>query len=162
MQGHSNWKQLKRGPLEHEELLQEMFGGIVVDGSSACAPGEAFERTEEEGLAAEEQQGDDSETYASPHTSAYVSKRSLLNHGNGSSTSPLKKSKNQMVKLKDRKWRPEGGEWEPIKIPLRNVAYVPKSSRNYSLLTRSRPPSYRQAIGFLNWARNCNRDTKRC
>jgi hypothetical protein len=99
MQGHSNWKQLKRGPLEHEELLQEMFRGIVVDGSSACAPGEAFERTEEEGLAAEEQQGDDSETYASPHTSAYVSKRSLLNHGTGSSTSPLKKSKNQMVKV---------------------------------------------------------------
>jgi hypothetical protein len=44
MQGHSNWKQLKRGPPEHEELLQEMFGGIVVDVSSACAPGEAFER----------------------------------------------------------------------------------------------------------------------
>jgi hypothetical protein len=70
MQGHSKWKQLKIGPPEHEELLQKMFGGIVVDGSSACAPGEAFERTEEEGLAAE-QQGDDSETYASPHTSAF-------------------------------------------------------------------------------------------
>jgi hypothetical protein len=42
MQGHSNWKQLKKGPLDHEELLQEMFGSIVVDGSSACAPGEPF------------------------------------------------------------------------------------------------------------------------
>jgi hypothetical protein len=99
MQSHSNWKQLKRGPPEHEELLQQMFGGIVVDGSSACAPREAFERTEEEGLAVE-QHGDDSETYASPHTSAYVSKRSLLNRGTASSsTSPLKKSKNQMVKV---------------------------------------------------------------
>jgi hypothetical protein len=77
-----------------------MFGGIVVDGSSECAPGEAFERTEEEGLAAEEQQGDDSETYTSPHRSAYVSKWSLLNHGTASSsTSPLKKSKNLMVKV---------------------------------------------------------------
>jgi hypothetical protein len=31
MQGHSNWKKLKKGPPEHEELLHEMFGGIVVD-----------------------------------------------------------------------------------------------------------------------------------
>jgi hypothetical protein len=62
--------------------------------------GEAFERTEEEGLAAEEQQEDVSEIYASLHTSAYVSKRSLLNRGTASSsTSPLKKSKNQMVKV---------------------------------------------------------------
>jgi hypothetical protein len=100
MQGHSSRKQLKRGPPEHEELLQEMFGGIPVDGSSKCVPVEAFERTEEEGLAAEEQQGDDTDTYVSPHTSASVSKRSLLNHGTASSTtSPLKKSKSQMVKV---------------------------------------------------------------
>jgi hypothetical protein len=100
MQGHSNWKQLKRGPPEHEELLQEMFGGIAVDGSSKCAPVETYERTEEEGLAAEEQQGHDTDTYVTPHTSASVSKRSLLNRGTASSTtSPLKKSKSQMVKV---------------------------------------------------------------
>jgi hypothetical protein len=28
-------------------------------------------------------------------------------------------------KLKDRRWRPEGGEWEPIKIHCRNLAYIP-------------------------------------
>jgi hypothetical protein len=30
------------------------------------------------------------------------------------------------------KRRPEGGEWEPIKIPHRNLAYVPKSTRSRS------------------------------
>jgi hypothetical protein len=64
--------------------------------------------------------------------------------------------------LKDRRRRPEGGEWESIKIPHRNLAYVPKSTRNPSLLTRSRPPSYRQAIGLRNRARNCNESTERC
>jgi hypothetical protein len=56
--------------------------------------------------------------------------------------------------VKDRRWRPEGGEWEPIKIPHRNLAYIPKSTRTLSLLTRSRPSSYRQAIGLRSWARN--------
>jgi hypothetical protein len=46
-----------------------------------------------------------------------------------------------------------GGEWEPIKIPHWNSAYIPKSTRNPSLLTRPRPPSYRQAIGLRNQAR---------
>jgi hypothetical protein len=38
--------------------------------------------------------------------------------------------------LKDRRRRPEGGEWEPIKIHHRNLAYVLKSIWNPSLLTR--------------------------
>ena len=42
LQGHSQWKQLKKGPPEHEELLHEMFGSIVVDGSTACAPSEVL------------------------------------------------------------------------------------------------------------------------
>jgi hypothetical protein len=55
-----------------------------------------------------------------------------------------------------------GGEWEPIKIPHRNLAYIPKPSRNPSLLTRPRPPSYRQAIDLRNRARKCNESTYRC
>jgi hypothetical protein len=50
--------------------------------------------------------------------------------------------------------RPEGGEWEPIKILLENLAYIPNPSRNPSLLALSRPPSYRLAIGPRNRARN--------
>jgi hypothetical protein len=100
MQDHSNWKQQKKGPPDHEELLQEMFGVIVVDGSSACALGEPFERTEEDWFAAEDQQGHGSDTYATPPTSAYGSKTSLLNRATTSTaTSPLKQSKNQMVKV---------------------------------------------------------------
>jgi hypothetical protein len=36
-------------------------------------------------------------------------------------------STNQNLYLKDRRRRPEGGEWEPIKIPHRNLAYIPNS-----------------------------------
>jgi hypothetical protein len=31
--------------------------------------------------------------------------------------------------MKDQRRRPEGGEWEPIKIPHRNSAYILKSTR---------------------------------
>jgi hypothetical protein len=54
--------------------------------------------------------------------------------------------------VKDRRRRSERGEWVPIKILLENLAYVPKSTRNPSLLTRPRPTSYRQAIGLRSRA----------
>jgi hypothetical protein len=47
-----------------------------------------------------------------------------------------------------------GGAWEPIKIPYRNLAFIPKLTRRLSLLTRSIPPSYRQAIDPRNQVRN--------
>jgi hypothetical protein len=56
--------------------------------------------------------------------------------------------------VKDQRRRLEGGEWEPIKIPRRNLAYIPKSTRRPSLLTRPRPHSYSKAIGLQNWVRN--------
>jgi hypothetical protein len=37
--------------------------------------------------------------------------------------------------MKDRRRRPEGGKWEPIKIPQGNLAYIPKLTRRVSLLT---------------------------
>jgi hypothetical protein len=51
-----------------------------------------------------------------------------------------------------------GGEWEPIKIPRVNLAYIPKSTRHPSLLTRPRPQSYKKAIGPRNQVRNCSRN----
>jgi hypothetical protein len=68
------------------------------------------------------------------------------------------------AEVKDRRGdqRGGGGEWEPIKILLENLAYIPKSTRNPSLLTRPRPPSYRQAIDLRNRVRNCNESTERC
>jgi hypothetical protein len=41
-----------------------------------------------------------------------------------------------------------GGEWEPIKIPHRNLAYIPKSTRDPSFLTLPRLISYGQAINL--------------
>jgi hypothetical protein len=64
--------------------------------------------------------------------------------------------------LKDRRRRPEGGEWEPIKIPRRNLAYIPNRTRRTSLLARLRPPSYRLTIGPRNRARNYSENTKWC
>jgi hypothetical protein len=55
-----------------------------------------------------------------------------------------------------------GGEWESIKIPLRNLAYIPNSTRRPSLLTRSRPHSYSKAVGLRNRVRNSNENTTRC
>ena len=70
-----------------------------MDGSSACAPGEAVERDEEEGLPVADQQGDDIDAFTTPPTSAYH-KRSQLNRATASTaTSPLKQPKNQMVKV---------------------------------------------------------------
>jgi hypothetical protein len=57
-------------------------------------------------------------------------------------------------RVKDRRRRPEGGgEWEPIKIPHRNLAYDPKSTRRPSLLTRPRLNSYSKAVSRRNRAR---------
>jgi hypothetical protein len=67
-----------------------------------------------------------------------------------------------VVSLKDRRRRPEGGEWEPIKIPRGNLAYIPKSTRIPSLLTRPRPSSYRRAIGLRNRTKNCSENMKQC
>jgi hypothetical protein len=64
--------------------------------------------------------------------------------------------------LKDRRRRPEGGEWEPIKIPHGNSAYIPKSTRRPCLLSRPRLHSYRKAIGLRNRIRDHNGNTKRC
>jgi hypothetical protein len=46
-----------------------------------------------------------------------------------------------------------GGEWEPIKIPRGNSAYLPKSTQRASLLTRQSLHSYRKAIGHRNRVR---------
>jgi hypothetical protein len=59
--------------------------------------------------------------------------------------------------LKDRRRRPEGGEWERIKISCRNLTYISKSTRRPSLLTRPRPHSYSKVIDLQNRVRNRNR-----
>jgi hypothetical protein len=55
-----------------------------------------------------------------------------------------------------------GGEWDPIKIPYQNLAYIPKSTRHPSLLTPSKLHSYGTAIGPQNWVRNHSENMNRC
>jgi hypothetical protein len=49
-----------------------------------------------------------------------------------------------------------GGEWEPIKIPLVDLAYIPKWTKDTSLLTQSRLRSYRIATSPQRQVRNWN------
>jgi hypothetical protein len=71
-------------------------------------------------------------------------------------------SQASLLAVKGRRRRSEGGEWEPIKISHRNLAYVPKSTRCPSLLTRPRPPIYGRAINPQNRVSNCSRHMKQC
>jgi hypothetical protein len=78
-----------------------MFGGIVVDGSSACTPGEVLGGNDEEDVVVDGcYGGDDRNTFASPATSSYAPKGSFpRNRATASTaTSPLK-PKNQTVKV---------------------------------------------------------------
>jgi hypothetical protein len=64
--------------------------------------------------------------------------------------------------LKDRRSRSERGEQEPIKIPNKNLAYILKSTRCPSLLTRPRPYSYNKIVGPQNQVRNHSENPNRC
>jgi hypothetical protein len=58
------------------------------------------------------------------------------------------------VPLKDRERQSEEGEWETINILRWDLAYIPESTWCTSLLTQSRPLSYRQVIDPRNWPKN--------
>jgi hypothetical protein len=67
-----------------------------------------------------------------------------------------------MIKLEGPEKATIGGEWEPIKILLQNLAYIPNRTRRTSLLARPRPASYQLAIGPQNHARNRSGNTEWC
>jgi hypothetical protein len=52
------------------------------------------------------------------------------------------------------------GKWEPIKISQRNSVYVPNLTKCASLLTRSRPHSYKQVISHRNRVRKPKNTSK--
>lgn len=83
-QGHSEWKKLKNGPPECLEYLEVMFENVVVDGSSARAPGEH--------IAEQENAGDDG-CNGSPMTTT------TLKRGGTAASSPKKRIKSPMVKI---------------------------------------------------------------
>jgi hypothetical protein len=58
--------------------------------------------------------------------------------------------------------RPNEGEWESIKISRGNSTYILKLTRRPSLLTRSRPRSYRKTINTQNWVRKRSENMNQC
>jgi hypothetical protein len=54
----------------------------------------------------------------------------------------------------------KGGEWDPIKIPQVNFAYVPNQTQCTLLLTQLRPHNYREAIGPQNQVRKLKSERK--
>ena len=60
----------------------------------------------------------------------------------------------EMEKVKDRIGDQRGGEWEPLKISLRNLGLCPDFTPKPSLLTRSSRLSYVKANLPRNLARN--------
>jgi hypothetical protein len=54
------------------------------------------------------------------------------------------------VLVKNRRMRLEGGEYESIKISLKNLVYVLILNRHDYLLTQPRPHNYREAIDSQN------------
>jgi hypothetical protein len=61
--------------------------------------------------------------------------------------------------LKDRRRRPEGGEWESIKILHWNLAYILNQTRRLSLITRPGPHTYWTVIGHRNRVRKRSENT---
>jgi hypothetical protein len=56
----------------------------------------------------------------------------------------------------------ERGEWESIKIPQNNLAYITNQTQRPSLLTRPSPYSYNKTIGLRNRVRHRSGSTSRC
>lgn len=88
--GHSEWKKLQHGPPECLELLDEMFGTVAVDGSSACAPGE--------NAGGDDASGDVQDLGDTP-VDCSLGKKPVKRGSSSTATSPYKKVKNPMVRI---------------------------------------------------------------
>jgi hypothetical protein len=103
MQKQPYLKKLQWGPPTNLDLLEQLYGDVVVDGSSAFVPGDDFG----EGQEAEEQDEDEGEheveeqgAACTPRTRSTTSQRSKRSACNSKSTlsSPVKKIKSPMVR----------------------------------------------------------------
>ncbi|GJM97090.1 hypothetical protein PR202_ga13991 [Eleusine coracana subsp. coracana] len=120
---HASVAEERKGPPDHEELLQKMFGGVIVDGSGACVPGQVLGHEDndrnvgggvEEGfLGAGGEEGNveggassgagvDDDVGLSPAASSSLLQRNRVGGRGGSQvavTSPLKGTKNPMMRV---------------------------------------------------------------
>ncbi|KXG36389.2 hypothetical protein SORBI_3002G325700, partial [Sorghum bicolor] len=90
-------KRLQWGPPGNEDLLDELFRGFTVDGSTAFAPGDDYGQNQEEDAGAEEEEEFQTTPTSRSSQRNQRGKRSLST--SSTLTSPVKKSKNPMVKF---------------------------------------------------------------
>ncbi|CAO2208160.1 unnamed protein product [Urochloa humidicola] len=108
-------KKLIHGAPEYMPMLEEMFKGVIVDGSTSCTPGndedangvegEDADEEEEEQFGGEDEEGDepfgieDEEGFIASPMSTGSRKRASTSSTTDTAASPNKKSKSPMVKL---------------------------------------------------------------
>ena len=98
MQKKPYLRKLQWGPPANEELLDQLFRGYTVDGSTAFVPGDDYGENQGQDLGA----GEEEEEFQGTPTSASNQRSQRCRRSSSTSstmTSPLKKSKSPMVKI---------------------------------------------------------------
>lgn len=89
------WKKLKNGPPPYFELLEKIFDGVAVDGSTAYYPGQQDSEGEEE----EYEYDNAAYNLTAGDSPATSGSRKRPSSNTSTATSPSKKSKSPMVKI---------------------------------------------------------------
>ena len=97
MQKKPYLRKLQWGPPANEELLEQLFRGYTVDGSTAFVPGDDYGQNQGQDLGA----GEEEEFQGTPTSSSNQRSQRCKRSSSTSSTltSPVKKSKSPMVKI---------------------------------------------------------------
>lgn len=90
-------KRLQFGPPANEDLLDELFRGITVDGSTAFVPGDDYGENQGHDEGAEDEEEFEATPTSRSSQRSQKGKRSLST--SSTLTSPVKKSKSPMVKI---------------------------------------------------------------
>jgi len=99
MQKKQYLKTLQWGPPGNEELLDELFRGFTVDGSTAFVPGDDYGQNQEQDVGAEEEEEEFQTTPTSRSSQRSQRGKRSLSSNSSTLTSPVKKSKSPMVKI---------------------------------------------------------------
>ena len=97
MQGNSEFKKLMHGPPPYLSMLEEIFEGIAIDGSTAYVPGHS--EVDEQNYNEVEEEEEEQEFFEVPQEPSPMTSSGQKRSGSTSTTgkSPLKKSKSPIV-----------------------------------------------------------------
>ncbi|GJN04601.1 hypothetical protein PR202_ga22164 [Eleusine coracana subsp. coracana] len=94
--GHHEWKKLKYGPPKYLPLLEQIFEGVAVDGSTSFVAGQDFIEAEED---FQEEPDVFEHPQESPMSSGSQKRASSTSTTSTTGTSPVKKSKSLVIKM---------------------------------------------------------------